>query len=128
MTYYQNHLEKHLVAYRQSIFCQDIFSTPRRDRIISIIRGGGGIAQAQRVVVALEAEGDTIRLSIADDGTGTTEEREGHYGLTGMRERAAMAGARLGVASAPGQGTRVTVDLPHASTIARATRRAISTA
>jgi signal transduction histidine kinase len=66
-------------------------------------------AQAQRIVVALEARENELELSIADDGAGMLEEREGHYGLTGMRERAAMAGAKLDVISAPGQGTRITV-------------------
>jgi len=33
----------------------------------------------------------------------------GHYGLIGMRERAAQIGAKIGIASAPGRGTTVTV-------------------
>jgi signal transduction histidine kinase len=39
------------------------------------------------------------------------QEREGHYGLTGMRERAAMIGAQLDVASNPDRGTQVTVKM-----------------
>jgi signal transduction histidine kinase len=68
-------------------------------------------AQAKEVVVTLETEESEVRLGIADDGVGVPEEREGHYGLAGMRERAAMIGAQLDVASMPSQGTRVTVEM-----------------
>jgi len=36
----------------------------------------------------------------------------GHYGLTGMRERAAQIGAQLQLESQPGHGTTVRVVLP----------------
>jgi signal transduction histidine kinase len=68
-------------------------------------------AQAKEVVVTMEEEKDGVRLGIADDGVGVPEEREGHYGLAGMRERAAMIGAQLDVASTPGQGTQITVEV-----------------
>ena len=49
-------------------------------------------------------------MRVADDGVGmelTLAERgkEGHFGLRGMRERAARIGATLSVTSAPGTGT-----------------------
>jgi signal transduction histidine kinase len=33
----------------------------------------------------------------------------GHLGLVGMRQRAERVGAEIGIASQPGEGTRVTV-------------------
>jgi len=69
-------------------------------------------AEAKQVVVILEAKESGIRLSIADDGTGAMEEKEGHYGLEGMRERASMIGAQLDLMAIPDQGTRVTIEVP----------------
>ena len=34
-------------------------------------------------------------------------EREGHYGLQGMRERAKMIGGELEIVSQPGEGTSI---------------------
>jgi signal transduction histidine kinase/ligand-binding sensor domain-containing protein len=54
-----------------------------------------------------------IALEIKDDGRGfdTTEaaELEGHFGLTGMRERAATFGGTLEIISGPGRGTTIRV-------------------
>ena len=38
--------------------------------------------------------------------------KEGHFGLRGMRERAARIGATLSVTSAPGKGTAIVVTVP----------------
>ena len=48
-------------------------------------------------------------MGIVDDGLGFDAEAKhgGHFGLTGMRERAAIIGATLEVSSAPGRGTEV---------------------
>jgi signal transduction histidine kinase len=53
-----------------------------------------------------------VHIELADDGCGfdPTPPRPGHYGLLGMQEQAALIGARLGVHSAPGQGTRIALD------------------
>jgi signal transduction histidine kinase len=66
-------------------------------------------ADAQQVDVRLDCGADRIDLVIRDDGTGfdlATVELE-RYGLTGMRERAAMVGASVEVNSRPGGGTEV---------------------
>ena len=53
-----------------------------------------------------------LRVRIADDGCGFTGPgREGGLGLTGMRERARLAGGWLDVRSVPGQGTTVELRL-----------------
>jgi signal transduction histidine kinase len=38
--------------------------------------------------------------------------REGHFGLGGMRERAARVGATFNLTTSPGQGTMITIYLP----------------
>ena len=66
-------------------------------------------ANAQQVDVRLDCGADRIDLVIRDDGTGfdpAAVELE-RYGLTGMRERAAMIGASIEVDSRPGGGTEV---------------------
>jgi signal transduction histidine kinase/ligand-binding sensor domain-containing protein len=69
-------------------------------------------AGARHLFVQLEYGQEEIALEVRDDGRGfaASEEMEsapGHYGLTGMRERAAAIGGRLEVTSEPGVGTTV---------------------
>ena len=58
-----------------------------------------------------------LTLRVRDDGRGfdpAVAGANGHYGLVGMRERAAAIGARLTVRSAPGAGTEVALVVPAA--------------
>jgi signal transduction histidine kinase len=66
-------------------------------------------ADARRVDVRLDFGADRIDLVIRDDGTGfdPAEVELERYGLTGMRERAAMIGASVEVQTRPGGGTEV---------------------
>lgn len=72
-------------------------------------------ASARQVTVRLARGVDRIDLVIHDDGVGfdpaTVDVH--HYGLTGMRERAAMIGARLEISSHPGGGSEVWCSLPR---------------
>jgi two-component system sensor histidine kinase UhpB len=63
-------------------------------------------AEAGRVDVELSFIGRTV-LRINDDGRGFVAARNGGLGLSGMRERALLAGGHLSIWSGPGQGTRV---------------------
>ncbi|HWA94383.1 MAG TPA: two-component regulator propeller domain-containing protein [Terracidiphilus sp.] len=76
-------------------------------------------AQAAHVFVQLEYGPEEIALEVRDDGRGFDRDkgegtRPGHYGMTGMRERAETIGGRLEVTSEPGAGTtvRLTVHAP----------------
>jgi NO-binding membrane sensor protein with MHYT domain/two-component sensor histidine kinase len=76
-------------------------------------------AGASRVHVRLEARGDRVVLSIADDGRGfdtarpvRRDEKSG-WGLMIMQERARAIGAELHIDSAPGAGTRVEILVPR---------------
>jgi signal transduction histidine kinase len=75
-------------------------------------------ARAQNIEVKIEYRVDALRLAVSDDGVGISNETlaeggvENHWGLPGMRERAANIGADLRVLSSPGSGTIVQVDIP----------------
>jgi signal transduction histidine kinase/ligand-binding sensor domain-containing protein len=74
-------------------------------------------AAAHRLSVQLEYGPETIALEVRDDGRGGASDRtagpsRGHFGLTGMKERAAAIGGTLEVASAPGEGTTIRLRAP----------------
>lgn len=72
-------------------------------------------AEASRVRLGLRVESDEVVLVVEDDGRGfdaTAAPRGVSFGLTGMRERANLAGGELRVESEPGQGTRIEVRIP----------------
>jgi len=58
-----------------------------------------------------------VRLRVSDDGCGfdddgSARDSDNHYGLTGMRERAAELGGQLTITTAPGDGTTVEASVP----------------
>jgi signal transduction histidine kinase len=75
-------------------------------------------ADASEVAVRLTQYPDRLRLTVTDDGRGIVGGvdparfvAEGHFGLAGMRERAAMIGAKLDVQTAIDYGTVVVLEL-----------------
>ena len=73
--------------------------------------------QARLIRVALRAEERLLLFSVADDGCGFDPARcagvrEGHFGLSGMRERVARLGGTLTIESAPGKGAYAKVQIP----------------
>jgi signal transduction histidine kinase len=69
-------------------------------------------ANATRLRVRVWFRSHTVQLSVRDDGIGLGGDRDvrangHHWGLRGMRERAAQIGAGLRVRSEPGAGTEV---------------------
>jgi signal transduction histidine kinase len=72
-------------------------------------------AKASQVTVRLRASSEEGCLALVqDDGIGFDAEAQtvGRHGLVGMRYRIESLGGRLDIDSAPGRGTRLTVDLP----------------
>jgi ligand-binding sensor domain-containing protein/two-component sensor histidine kinase len=74
-------------------------------------------ADARTIDVELRYGLDCLALSVRDDGSGFDTEKViplgvGHYGLTGMRERAERIGGRLTLKSKIGQGTELLVEVP----------------
>jgi signal transduction histidine kinase len=72
-------------------------------------------AQTVRVEVA-RTDDDCLVVRVVDDGAGfdpdAVDDRPGHLGLRGMRERAAAVGGAVTVISVPGTGTTVECRLP----------------
>jgi signal transduction histidine kinase len=76
-------------------------------------------AGATKLSVQFEYHPGEVALEVRDDGSGFEMQpgvpfngQPGHYGLTGMRERAAAIGGSFQVESAPGAGTSVKLRAP----------------
>lgn len=76
-------------------------------------------ADASEIAVRLTQYPGLLRLTITDDGRGIAGSIEparfvaqGHFGLAGMRERAAMIGGKLDMQTAIDYGTVVILELP----------------
>jgi signal transduction histidine kinase/ligand-binding sensor domain-containing protein len=127
-----------LAAPRKVKYQVIVEGTPRslrplvRDEIYRI--GGEALANAFRhagasaVETVLEYGRDHFRLLVRDDGQGIDPEvlkggREGHFGLSGLRERASKIGARLKVRTAAGAGTEIDLLVPFAAAYEQSARR-----
>ena len=74
-------------------------------------------SEASRIDMQLDYAPDLLRIVVRDDGHGIDTKvietgRDGHWGLSGMRERAGRIGARLKVMSRVGAGTEVELRVP----------------
>ncbi len=85
-----------------------------REAVSNAVRHG----KATKVTVAAAREADRLIVSIQDDGHGFSPDHQaawvaqGHYGVAGMRERAARLRGTFQIDCSPGAGTRVTVGVP----------------
>jgi PAS domain S-box-containing protein len=68
-------------------------------------------SQASRVQIDLRIEEDVLRLSVVDDGAGGAS-LSGGSGLIGLKDRVEALGGTFDVASSPGTGTRLDVEIP----------------
>jgi len=76
-------------------------------------------ARAKNIWVRLDIQGDTFIAEVEDDGAGFDVEavqvrydERGSLGMINMHERAELVGGALTIASALGQGTRITLTVP----------------
>ena len=71
-------------------------------------------AQSRHIAIDIKCEADDLLLRIEDDGHGLAQDwqQPGHYGVRGMKERAAMLGGQLELLDRPGQGVSVIARLP----------------
>ncbi len=71
-------------------------------------------ANAKRLTLRLEAAQGRWRLTVQDDGLGFDPRDKvstGHFGLVGMKERAALAGGQLTIESQKGKGSKVVLEI-----------------
>ena len=107
-----------------------VVGTPRtihpilRDDIYRIageaLRNAFRHARAHRIEVEIQYDDEQLQIRAGDDGVGIDpavhdQVRPGHFGLSGMRERAELAGGRLEVWSEVGLGTEVELTIPAAA-------------
>jgi signal transduction histidine kinase len=77
-------------------------------------------AASEQIEVEIVYDRQQFRLRVRDDGKGIDPQylakgREGHFGLEGMRERAAVVGGKLTVWSALDAGTEIELTVPAAN-------------
>ncbi|MGH8199131.1 MAG: two-component regulator propeller domain-containing protein [Steroidobacteraceae bacterium] len=104
-----------------------------RDEIFRIaaeaLRNAVHHSQGTQIEVELRYDAREFRLRVRDDGRGTDPriladtDRAGHFGLRGMRERAALAGGKLTLWSAPNAGMEVELIIPASRVYPSARRR-----
>ena len=108
-----------------------------RDEIFRIaaeaLRNAVHHSQGTQIEVELRYDARAFRLRVRDDGRGTDPrilaeaDQTGHFGLRGMRERAALAGGKLTLWSAPNAGMEVELIIPASRAYPTARRRDSST-
>jgi ligand-binding sensor domain-containing protein/signal transduction histidine kinase len=84
-----------------------------REAVTNAFRHSG----ASRIEVEVDYAARHLRILVRDNGCGINAQvleagREGHWGLSGMRERAEKIGAMLVVSSGSGIGTEVELSIP----------------
>lgn len=88
-------------------------------------------SDAENIEVGVEYAGRHLCVTVSDDGRGIDPQvlesgRDGHWGLSGMRERAEMIGARLTVRSRAASGTEVELLVPgHVAFTTQSPRRGL---
>jgi Signal transduction histidine kinase len=76
-------------------------------------------AQATRIDMNLVVHNGMMKIRISDNGIGFDTSKiqekmatEGHFGIIGMRERVEMLDGEFQIDSIPGEGTRITLNIP----------------
>jgi signal transduction histidine kinase len=107
--------ETHVDAARFSPDIETACFRITQEALTNVVR----YANASHVMVQLGREGDSLILSIADNGRGfdfaamrLRAQAGGSLGVLGMQERAALIGGALEIDSAPGRGSTVRLRCP----------------
>ena len=84
-----------------------------RELVVNAVRHG----RAGEVQVGGTLDGGRLRLCVSDDGCGFDPAfrpgmEQGHFGLEGVMERVKALDGAVAIASAPGRGTRIDIDIP----------------
>jgi signal transduction histidine kinase/ligand-binding sensor domain-containing protein len=84
-----------------------------REALVNALRH----ARAGRIDVRITYGSRAVTVAVRDDGIGIDDDvlrsgRDGHWGLSGMRERAAEIGAKLTIRTTRANGTEVAIAVP----------------
>jgi len=96
----------------RAVIHDEIYSIGR-EALVNAFRHSG----ASSIEVQLEYAANRMRVLVRDNGRGINPDvlrsgRDGHWGLSGMRERAERIGAKFKVMSGPAAGTEVELSVP----------------
>ena len=96
----------------RTAICDDIYLIGR-EALANAFRHSG----ASEIEVELEYAADQLRLLVRDNGCGISSEvlqgaRDGHWGLSGMRERTERIGGRLRILSRVSAGMEIELSVP----------------
>ena len=71
-------------------------------------------SKSEKLFLELTLDGDVLYIRVRDWGVGfnPASTTPGHFGLSGIRHRVKLLGGTATIASEPGKGTCVTVELP----------------
>lgn len=71
-------------------------------------------SRSKKVRVEIRQRHDHLYVEVRDWGAGFDPQkvRPGHYGLEGIRERGRLLGGQVHIDSAPGEGTRIALEIP----------------
>ena len=97
----------------RSAIQQEIYSIGREALINAFCH-----SEAKRIDLEVEYADSNLSLRVRDNGRGIDPQvldagREGHWGLTGMRERAARIGGLLKISSNASAGTEIKLSIPR---------------
>jgi signal transduction histidine kinase len=97
----------------RSVIRDDVYSIGR-EAVVNAFRH----SHASNIDLQLEYAPTHLRILVRDDGDGIDAHvletgRDGHWGLSGMRERAEHIGAKLKLMSRSGNGTEVELRVPN---------------
>jgi len=95
-----------------SVVFSEVYRIPREGLINAFTH-----SQASKIEVEFTYYKGRLTLRVRDDGKGIDAQtvsagRKGHWGLSGMRERAQKVGAQLSLWSHPGAGTEIELTIP----------------
>jgi signal transduction histidine kinase/ligand-binding sensor domain-containing protein len=108
------HLSVHGERRRLTRAQEDVAFRVGREAVVNAMRH----ADARRLELHFDFAPATLTLEIQDDGRGFTPDeaedarRKGHFGLSGIRDRARHAGGRCEIQPRAGGGTVVSLELP----------------
>lgn len=105
------------------ILCEEVFRIAREALANAFLH-----AEARKIEAEITYGERHFRLRIRDDGKGIPADilakgRPGHYGLSGMRERARQIGGRLEIWSGAHRGAEIELDIPGSIAYANSLRR-----
>jgi len=85
--------------------------------VLEAVQNATKHAGATQIVVRLQLRRSELVVEVDDDGRGMPGTAVEGGGLTNLRERAAVLGGRIAVASPAGRGTTITITVPVAESV-----------